>query len=322
MADEECIDHQIGGKCTPRRVDLAVADLAGRQHGVVGREQLLGLGIGRRAIERRIERGALHSIHRGVYAVGHRALDVDGRWMAAALACGSGAALSHRSAGQLWRLLQRSASMPEVTRPTFFRARSGILAHRSPLPPDETARVREIPVTSVSRTLLDLASVLSKRQLERALNEAEVLGLTDSVSLPDLLARYSRRRGAANLRVLLASDDPAGITRSELEERFVALIDAHGLPRPRLNAQLSIRGRFFEVDCLWREQRLVAELDGRASHGTARAFERDRERDRLLLANGWRVLRLTWRQLGDDAATIAADLRKLLRSSSRPPTLS
>jgi Protein of unknown function (DUF559) len=181
------------------------------------------------------------------------------------------------------------------------------------LPADERAVVDGIPVTSAPRTLLDLTIVVSKRQLERALNEAEVLGLTDRLSLPDLLERYPRRRGSVVLRALL-SDDPAmgGVTRSELEERFVSLLDRCGIPRPRLNADLSVRGRFFVVDCLWIDERLIVELDGRAVHGTSQAFEADRERDRLLLTEGWRVMRVTWRQLRDQGATIAADLSRAL----------
>jgi very-short-patch-repair endonuclease len=266
-----------------------------------------------------MERGVLHVVHRGVYAPGHCLLTAEGRWMAAVLVCGSGAVLSHRSAGRLWRVLPSAAGWTEVTMPEGWRPRPGITRHRSLLPADETAVVDGIPVTSVSRTLLDLAAVLSRRQLERALNEAEVLELTDRLSLPDLLERYPRRRGSAALRALLGDGEALrGITRSELEERFVSFIDAHGLPRPRLNADLAVRGRFFEVDCLWHEQRLIVELDGRASHGTGRAFERDRERDRLLLAEGWRVIRITWRQLRDDAPGVLADLRRLLRSPVAP----
>ena len=232
--------------------------------------------------------------------------------MAAVIASGPGSALSYRSAGRLWRLLPPSHGLPEVTRPTSFRMRPGILVHQAFLPADEMTQVDGIPVTSVPRTLFDLAAILPKRQMERALNEAEVLGLTDALSLTDLISRYPRRRGAATLRALLGANAPAGITRSELEERFVALIDTHRLPRPRLNATLAIRGRFFKVDCLWDDRCLVVELDGRASHGTSRAFEGDRERDRLLHAEGWRVVRLTWRQVSDDAAAVATDLRRLL----------
>jgi very-short-patch-repair endonuclease len=190
----------------------------------------------------------------------------------------------------------------------------GIIAHRSSVPGDEATQVRGIPVTSVSRTLLDLATVLTKPQLQQALNETEVLGLADVLSVPDLLARYPRRRGSAVLRALFRDRAAVrGITRSELERRFLAVLDSADLARPRLNAHVSVRGRFFEADCLWAEQRLIVELDGRESHRTDLAFEKDRGRDRLLLVEGWRVARVTWRQLRDDAPAVIADLRTLLR---------
>lgn len=147
------------------------------------------------------------------------------------------------------------------------------------------------------------------------MNEAEVRGLTDRLSIPDLLARYPRRRGSALLRALLRDDAISrGVTVEELEERFAAFLDRYGLPAPRRNADLAVGGRFFQADCLWPDQRLIVELDGRATHGTRRAFEQDRERDRLLVAQGWRVIRVTWRQLHDDAAALAADLRGLLEA--------
>jgi very-short-patch-repair endonuclease len=172
------------------------------------------------------------------------------------------------------------------------------------------------------RTLFDLAAISSRRQTERALNEAEVRRLTDPLSVMELIERHPRRPGVANLRSLLAANRPGGITRSHLEERFVAFLDSRELPRPRLNATLSLRGRFFEVDCLWRERKLVVELDGRDFHDTGRAFEKDRERDRILLAEGWRVTRVTWRQLDVEADLVAGDLRRLLRLDAGPPTLS
>lgn len=234
--------------------------------------------------------------------------------MAAVLACGPGAALSHRSAGQLWGLIPMSPAAPEVTRPRPFRVQVGVKAHHSRLPDDELVLVDGIPVTSVSRTLLDLAGVLTKYQLERALNEAEVLRLTAKLSVPDLLERYPRRAGSAVLRALFRDRAAVrGITRRELERRFQAVLADADIPLPRLNAAVSVQGRFFEVDCLWAEQRLIVELDGRGSHGTELAFEKDRERDRLLLVEGWRVTRITWRQLRDDAPAVIADLRSLLR---------
>lgn len=294
-------------------VDRVIGGLAGRQHGVVCRRQLLAAGLSRHSIDGRIARGALHVVYTGSYLVGHRAVRVEARWMAAVLACGVGAVLSHRSSGQLWGLLPRSPHLPEVTRPSSNRTQDGILVHRSALPPDEVTEVDGIPVTSPFRTVFDLAATLPRqRELERAINEAEVRQLRDRVSLPMLLERYPRRRGAKWVRELLAVREPGGITRNDFEEDFVAFLDAHDLPRPRLNATLALRGRFFEPDCIWDEQRLIVELDGRDVHGTHEAFESDRQRDRILLAEGWRWARVTWRQLRDEPEAIAADLRAAL----------
>ena len=235
--------------------------------------------------------------------------------MGAVLACGTGAVLSRRSAGQLWQIVPRGDHWPEVTRPASSGACPGITVHRGRMAPDEIGAERGIPVTSVSRTLFDLAGDLPMRQLERALHEAEVRRLTDRLSLPDLLERYPRRRGAVKLRALLASKVPVGVTQNDFEELFVTFLDAHGLPRPRLNATLPIRGRLLKPDCMWPEQRLLVELDGGGVHRTDRSFESDRQRDRILLVDGWRSTRITWRQLRDEPAVIAADLRELLAAS-------
>jgi very-short-patch-repair endonuclease len=222
--------------------------------------------------------------------------------------------LSHRSAAQLWGLQRGSSRAIEVTRAGGWRAVDGIVAHRSALPDDERTVVDGIPVTTVPRTILDLAAVASRRQVERVLNESEVRGLTDPMSIPDLLARYPRRRGTVVLRELLDEGaEVGGVTGNDFEEAFVSLLDAHGLPRPRFNADISVSGRFVSVDCLWQRARLIVELDGRAVHGTRRAFESDRERDRLLTVSGWRIIRVTWRQLRDDGARVAVDLRTALR---------
>jgi very-short-patch-repair endonuclease len=311
-ADERCIGHAIGGKRSTRDVDLLLAELAGRQHGVVARWQLLAAGVGRRAIDQRMGR-RLYRIHRGVYAVGYPASGIERRWMAAVLAAGQNAVLSHRSAAQLWGLVPRNNHPAEVTRPTYFRSDPPIRAHRSSLRDDERTVVEGISVTTVPRTVLDLAAVGSRREVERALNEVEVRGLTDPLSIPDLLARYPGRRGTATLRELLREGaEAAGPTRNDFEEFFVPLLDSHGLPRPRFNADVCVAGRFFSADCLWRRERLIVELDGRAVHGTRLAFENDRERDRLLMVDGWRVMRVTWRQLRDQAPAIASDLRRAL----------
>jgi len=176
-----------------------------------------------------------------------------------------------------------------------------------------------IPVTAVSRTILDLAAVVSWREVERAFHEAEVHRLTSRVSLPQLLSRHPGRRGATTVRCILASREPAGITQNDFEELFVAFLDLHGIPRPRFNATLPIRGRLLRPDCMWPEQRLIAELDGRAAHLTDQAFEGDRLRDRVLLAEGWRSTRITWLQLRDEPEEIATDLREALGSQSRHP---
>jgi very-short-patch-repair endonuclease len=232
--------------------------------------------------------------------------------MAAVLASGPEAVLSHRSAGRLWRVLPLAAEWIDVTCPTRQVRREGIVAHRSRLRDDETTVVDGIPATSSSRTIFDMAGVVSLRELERALHEAEVRRLRDRVSLPALLERYPGRRGARNLRAVLESKRPAAITRNEFEEAFLALVCAQGLPRPRMNAELAIRGRFFEIDALWEKQRVAVELDSRTVHATPKKFETDRQRDRILVAEGWRTMRVTWRQLREESEAIAADLRLAL----------
>jgi very-short-patch-repair endonuclease len=175
-----------------------------------------------------------------------------------------------------------------------------------------------IPVTSPFRTLFDLAAVLKKRELERALHEAEVREMRDRLSLSMLLERYPGRRGTRNLRALLGSNEPGGITRNDFEEAFLALVDSSGLPRPRMNAALAMRERFFEIDALWERQRVVVELDSRTVHGTRKRFESDRRRDRILLAEGWKTMRFTWQQLQNEPHEIVGDLQLALGRQSEP----
>ncbi len=299
-----------------------MATLAERQHGIVTRRQLLALGMGRKAVAERMESGALHPVHRGVFAFGGSGMSTDARRMAAVLACGAGAVLSHRSAARLWGVFPFEPSPIEVSRPVAGRTKhDGILLHQARLLEDEVEEVDGIPVASLFRAILDLAAVASKREVERALHETEVKQLTGRVSLSQLLHRHPGRRGAATVREILAGQEPAGVTENDFEEEFVAFLDAHRLPRPRLNATLPIRGRLLRPDCMWPEERLIVELDGRAAHGTGPAFESDRQRDRILLAEDWRSTRVTWRQLHDEPEAIASDLRELLRRQGEPPTL-
>ena len=280
-----------------------------RQHGLITHGQLTQLGIRPRTIGHRIERGQLHRVHRGVYAVGHALLSQKGRWMAAVLVGGEGAVLSHRSAAALWGVRPSSRTEVQVTVPSGRGRRPGIRFHRGSVPKDEVTVRNGIPITTVSRTLLDLAAVVSVRQLERAINEAEVLRLWDELSLAALAERYPRRPGTRAVRQALnARQDGETLTRSELEERFLETVRSASLAQPEVNATLEARGRSFEIDFLWREQRLAVELDGRAAHHTVEAFERDRERDRILQVAGWRTVRITWSQLDG----VERDLRALL----------
>jgi hypothetical protein len=308
---------------TPAEVDGAAAVLAGRQHGMVARWQLLALGMTDSMIKSRLRRGGLHRLHHGVFALGHRSITQEGRWMAAVLAFGPHAVLSHRSAGQLWGLVPRSSIAPEVTRPGRAGGRPRLVSHQGTLMADEVVRVRGIPVTSVPQTMFDLAGMLKEREVERAWNEMEVRGHRSRLSVPDLIERYPGRPGTV-LLTRLADSKPVGITRNELEEAFLALIDRFGLPRPRMNAHLAIRDRFYEVDCFWEDRRVAIELDGGRAHGTRRAFEKDRERDRILTAEHYTTARVTWHQIAETPTEVAADLHLILTpypSSNGPGAL-
>jgi hypothetical protein len=237
--------------------------------------------------------------------------------MAAVLAAGEGAVLSHRSAAMLWGIRDSARSRIDVTAAKGVHSRSGISIHEAVLPADEVTAKDGVPVTTPPRTLLDLAAV-APRAVERAINEAEVLRLTDHLSLADLVARHPGRRGVAAIRrVLDAGVAGATVTRSRLERAFLEFLDRAGLPRPEVNAHLEISGTLTEVDVVWRSARLIVELDGFAAHGTRRAFERDRARDRALQAAGWRVIRITWRQLHERPDVLAAELRALLAARPR-----
>ncbi len=295
------------GKPRSSGTDRAIGALAERQHGVVSRAQLLELGVGADAIDHRLTLERLRRVHRGIYTIGHRLLTQDGRWMAAVLAYGPHAVLSHRAAAALWGM--RGGTRVEVTVPTGLQGRDGIQVYRAALPADERTTHRGIPTTTVPRTLLDLSAFVKRHEVRSALRRAEQLRLTDPLSLHDLTTRYPRRPGLATFRALLEEASiGARIIRSELEERFQDFLIKIGLPLPQTNAV--IEG--FEVDCVWPEQRLIVELDGHATHSATYAFELDRARDRRLQSAGWHVIRITWRQLELEADLVEADLRRLL----------
>ncbi len=317
MAPQRTIPHPYGGNSSPRKLDRLLADLAARQHGVVARRQLLEAGAGPRAIELRLERGRLHSIHAGVYAVGHSLLSLKGRWMAAVLAGGARAVLSHRSAAALWEIRPFAGARVAVIVWPRRHPRALLDFHGIPVPDDEVTEVDGIPTTAPARTLFDLASVLGLTALERAIDQAEIRRLFGLLSLEDLLDRHPGARGSRALKAILAAKRiGVDVARSELEERFLAFLDKHKLSRPRVNMLVETPGGgHLEVDCAWPDQRLVVELDGHATHGTARGYERDRARDRALAAAGWRVVRITWRQLHEEPIPLAVDLRSLLAAA-------
>jgi predicted transcriptional regulator of viral defense system len=290
--------------------ERAIAALAARQHGVVARWQLIELGLTSRAITYRVSIGRLHVVHRGVYAVGHRRVTARGRWMAAVLACGSGAVLSHRSAAALWGFLDAASPRVDVTTPS----RSGssvprIRRHRvRHLPPEDTTKVDGIPVTTLARTLFDLAEVLDQDALERAFEAAERSELLDMRAIELTCERSPGRRAHKRLRCLLASLSSALPTRSELERLFHRVCRLTDLPLPQVN--VLVEG--LEVDAFWPAHRLVVELDSFEFHKTRAAFERDRARDTTLLLAGYRVVRITYRRLRDDPDEVAETVRNLL----------
>ena len=302
---------QIRGRADPGS-DAAVAELAERQHGVVTRSQLGDLGLGASAIDRRLRAGRLHGLHPGVYAVGHRVLSLEGRWIAAVLASGRGAVLSHRSAAALWGIRPYSGVI-EVTVPRKTRSSRDIRRHCSRLPRDEVTIHDGIPTTSAPRTLLDLTAICSPQAVESALRESEYLRLYDRLSLPHLLERYPGRRGSVAIRSCLARrHESPGRIRRGLEERFLWFVDCHSLPRPRFNAWVEAGPKTYQVDCLWAEAKQIVELDGWEGHRTRTAFREDRARDRRLRVAGYGVTRLAWAQLDDEPEAVAADLRALL----------
>jgi very-short-patch-repair endonuclease len=289
--------------------DPGVAALALRQHGVVSNAQLRALGLGRGAIEHRVRRGRLHLLYRGVYAVGHAKVDGRGRLWAAALA--TNGVVSHRSAAWVWELAPPPASRIEVTTLAASRSLNSITVHRSRLAPEDIAHHEGLPVTTLARTLVDLADVLTPHRLERICHRAEHLRLLDVKAIDTVLARAPGRRSKA-LRAALNTLTHAGpqLTRSELEDLMLALAAKFALPRPLVNRQ--VHGK--EVDFLWPEQRLVLEADGAATHATRTAFEEDRARDLHLKTHGYDVIRVTHRML----TTRPHDVARLLRARLTP----
>jgi very-short-patch-repair endonuclease len=300
------------------RADRVIAEIAAGQHGLITRAQLQDAGQDAGVLNRRLQSGYLCRLHRGVYQVGPVAMPL-ARVMAAVLACSggrgaarAGAVASHHSAAALWQLPPGATLVEpvDVLVPGLARGRYvGVRAHRAGrLCADETTRLEGIPVTTPARTLLDLAAGTALRDLERLVAHAEREGLAGQGVLASLLARHPLHHGAAALRRVLALHGGPQFTRSEAEARLLALFRRGGLPAPALN----VRVAGYEVDFLWRAERLVVEVDGFAYHSSAHAFERDRRRDAALTAAGIRVVRFTWRQVADEPESVLVTVARTL----------
>jgi hypothetical protein len=249
-------------------------------------------------------------VHQGVYAVGHLALTRNGRFMAAVLACGDGAALSHFSAAVLWRILEGEGQDIHVTAERERKCR-GVVVHRAPLQGERLRRLG-IVVTTPARTIVDLADVVSRRRiLERAIDEAEYLRLDWSGAAP-----RRGRKGSGLLSSVLAVHTPGSTrTLSELEELFLEFCASRGFPRPEVNCR--IEG--YVCDFVWRDQRLIVETDGEQAHGTRRARERDPIRDADLQIAGWRVIRITSVRLFREPEAVEEQLRRALTPALAAP---
>lgn len=300
------IDPALVGSMCHESVEVVIRRVAEAQGGVIGRAQLRALGLTKSAIDHRVSNGALAPTYAGVYALGHRVLTRHGRWMAAILACGPGAVLSHRDAAALWGIRPDNRPVIDVTAPRHRRGPAGVIVHRARLPPDEHTVRHGIPTTSLFRTLLDLTRVTREGELRKAMNEAERQGLGDTLSLTSFLSRHQRHPGTAKLRAIRPT---TRLTRSQLEDAFLAYCGHHALPLPQTNA--TVLG--YEVDCLWRDHHLVAELDGHDFHRTRIDLVDDHTKDQDLQASGLRVTRVNQEHLR--TPRLADRLRAMMRAS-------
>jgi len=300
----------------PAGISQEIARLAHFQHGVISRMQLLSVGLSSSAISRRVDRGNLHRVLDGVYSVGHDRLAREGRWAAALLFAGSYACLSHRTAAIAWGFEQGPGRV-EVIRdfnrknPQKANLRDRwLLLHRTrTLPGEDLDRHRGFPLTSVARTLVDLAPRSTDRQLKRFLAQADRVGVANRREIANVLDRCSGWRGIGRLRDVVEQWDPrVAVTKSDLEVLFLEVRNKHRIPEHEVNVTLGD----FEVDCLWRESRTVVELDTYTYHGDNLAFESDHERDLAVEAMGFHVLRVTHQMLTKDETGVVTTLKTLL----------
>jgi len=299
------------------RGDPEIARVAAAQKGLVVREQLLAAGLARGSIAHRLAERRLHSVHPGVYLVGHEHPSPLARELAAVLYLRGHGLLSHRSAAVVWGLAdaeQDPITLTIVARDV--RSGRGLRIFRVAQLDHRDVRVcAGLPLTSPARTLLDFAGQASPFELEQAVAEARVQGLAGAVDLRAAIERAPRRRGVAALARLLAREAEPALTRSEAERRLLELIRDAQLPAPEVNARIC----GLQVDLLWRGQRLVVEIDGHRFHGHRGAFEHDRKRDQMLVAAGYRVIRVTWRQLVDEPLAVGVRIGRALSAAAVAP---
>jgi hypothetical protein len=285
---------------------------------VVTLAQLGDLGLGPRGVSHRLSTGRLRRMHRGVYAVDRPTTEA--RWMAAVLAVGGGAVLSHGSAAALWGLCGERRAVTDVTLPgqRTRRRHSTIEIHSgSALTTDDLTTCDGIPCTGVPRTLLDIATIVDRRSLERAIDRAEELRVFDLNAIEALLTQSRRRRGAALLAAALSGYEGPTITRSEAEERFLAVARRAGIPAPEVNAWIALDEGGYSPDFLWRDLRLIVEIDGRTHHSRRRAFRHDRVRDRRLALAGYETRRYDASEVLTDAKRVERELKAFL-AARRP----
>lgn len=253
MPSEFAEQHLQDAFSRTRDDDRRLAELARRQHGLVSRSQLVAAGYGRGAIGARLRSGRLHRLHAGVYCVGHRTISREGRWMAAVLASGPEAVLSHYSAAALWRIRPTSRTRIDVTVGHRSRSSVSIRRHFSRVPGDERGVKAGIPVTSVPRTIFDLAATEDADAVVSMLREAEFHNLWDRLSLWHLLDRYPGKRGSTNVRLAIErlKEEPPGRKRTKLEQRFAPFLRRHELPLPRFNDWILLGPKRYQVDCHW-----------------------------------------------------------------------
>jgi hypothetical protein len=294
-----------------RTVEQRIALIAGAANGIATRVEMLVAGISGSAIDRRVRKGLLIPQYPGVYRVGHCAPSLEAMYMAAVRACGEGAFLSGRAAGYLHELLRGSAAPPEVTAPTERHVKGLRTRRAKSVHPRDVTTVRGIPVTTVPRTLADLAARLSLDELARACHEAGVRHRTTPRHVDAVLARRPTTPGAAKLRLVMRGD--AHVTLSELERAFIRLIRRAGLPLPIMNRVAGGR----RVDCRWPDYGLTVELDSYQFHNSRYAWEQDRRREREARARRDEYRRYTWHDVVETPRPTEADLRGLL-SAKRP----